>query len=540
MGAPQPSDSPKTVSKSSSDSKPGGMQSATGASFKDGSRKSTYGQILKSSALIGGSSAANVAVGIVRAKVMALLVGTAGVGLMGIYNSIVDLSFPFAGLGLNTSGVRQIAESRASGDETRLARTVWVLRRVSLMLGLLGGLLLLVASGRVSLLTFEDTSHQAAIGLLALAVMFRVVSGSQVALVQGMRQVANLARIGVLGPLLGTCLALPIIYFLREKGIALSVLAVAAMMVLVSWWYGRKVRVKPCTLGVGEARGEVAGLLKLGVALMASALMGMGVAFAIRTFVLRTLGLDAAGLYQSAWALGGLYVGFILQAMGADFLPRLTGVATDNAECNRLVNEQALVSLLIAGPGVLATITFAPLVLAVFYTAEFHPAAGILRWFCLGMALRVFTWPMGFIVFAKGRQEVFFLSELAYTAVHVGLAWWFIRLHGLAGAGMAFFGSYIFHALMMYPVARWLSGFRWSRANGTTGLLFGGLIAAVFCGFAFLPSWVATVLGVGAAAASAVYSLRTLSGLVDTLKLPGPVRKLLVLVGVKASGDGPG
>ena len=48
--------------------------------------KATYGQILKSSALIGGSSVLNIAIGIVRTKVMAILLGPAGVGLFGLYS----------------------------------------------------------------------------------------------------------------------------------------------------------------------------------------------------------------------------------------------------------------------------------------------------------------------------------------------------------------------------------------------------------------------------------------------------------------------
>ena len=98
--------------------------------------------------------------------------------------------------------------------------------------------------------------------------------------------------------------------------------------------------------------------------------------------------------------------------MGADFYPRLTAVASDNAECNRLVNEQAEIGLLLAGPGVLATLTFAPLVIALFYSAKFGPAVEILRWICLGMTLRVASWPMGFILLAKGARKTFFWSEL--------------------------------------------------------------------------------------------------------------------------------
>src|SRR5205814_10384 len=90
---------------------------------------------------------------------------------------------------------------------------------------------------------------------------------------------------------------------------------------------------------------------------------------------------EAAGLYQSAWTIGGLYTGFILQAMLTDFYPRLSAVATDDRECNRLVNEQAEISLLLAGPGVIATMTFAPLVVALFYSTRL--SAGNACWsFC--------------------------------------------------------------------------------------------------------------------------------------------------------------
>ncbi len=104
---------------------------------------------------------------------------------------------------------------------------------------------------------------------------------------------------------------------------------------------------------------------------MSSGLLMMGAAYVIRIVVRRDAGLEAAGFYQAAWMLGGLYVGFILQAMGTDFYPRLVRVCSDHAQSTRVVNEQAHVSILLAAPGVLATLTFAPLVLTAFYSAEF-------------------------------------------------------------------------------------------------------------------------------------------------------------------------
>ncbi len=247
-------------------------------------------------------------------------------------------------------------------------------------------------------------------------------------------------------------------------------------------------------------RHETAALLKLGTAFMASALLTMGAAYAIRIIVLRAAGIEAAGLYQSAWAIGGLYVGLILQAMGADFYPRLTAVHHDNDECSRLVNEQAQISLLLAGPGVIATLTLAPLVMAVFYSSRFDGAVVLLRWICLGMTLRVVAWPMGFVILAKGARQIFFLTEVAATIVHVGLAWVLVHRIGVNGAGMAFFGLYVWHTALIYVIVRRLSGFRWSRENRRLAIVFLPLTAAAFIGVYTLPPVPATVLGIVAAA----------------------------------------
>src|SRR2546426_6023362 len=130
----------------------------------------TYGQILKSSALMGGSTVANIAVSVVRAKAMALLLGPSGVGLLGLYSSILNLTHSVAGMGINQSGVRQIAEAAGSGETQRVARTAAALRRTSMFLGVLGAVLLVVFCRAISVWTFGSSEFAAPVALLALAV----------------------------------------------------------------------------------------------------------------------------------------------------------------------------------------------------------------------------------------------------------------------------------------------------------------------------------------------------------------------------------
>lgn len=515
------------------------LASAAGATAASGSRSGSvaggaqsYRDILKSSAMIGGSAAVNVCIGIVRTKAMAVLLGPAGYGMMGAFILITELARSVAQLGMNASGVRQIADAVASGDNDRIARTVTVLRRASLACALLGAALLTAFSEPISKLTFGHTRHANAVAWLSLAVFCSVVAGSQGAMLQGMRRIGDMAKLAVLGGLLGTVIGIPMVYVLGDDGLVPTLIVVAACSVATSWWYCRKVEIVRPALSVSDIASESAALLKLGLAFMASGLLMTGAAYVVRIIVLRKAGLDAAGIYYAAWTLGGLYIGFVLQAMGTDFYPRLVGVAQDDAECNRLVNEQAQVSLLLAVPGVLATLTLAPLAISLLYSAEFAPAADVLRWICLGMALRVLTWPIGYIVVAKNKQVLFFIIEFSWTVVNVGLTWWCVEAFGVIGAGIAFFGSYVFHGMLVYPIVRRLSGFRWSAVNVKTASACFAVVAAVFVGLHALSPMMATALGVLATILSGYMSARILVKLASPQRLPRSMKRLLQLGGV--------
>ena len=501
-----------------------------------GGSRHTYWQILKSSVLIGGSSAFNVAIGLVRSKIIALLLGPAGFGLMGLYTSVANLGQSIAGMGINASGVRQIAAAVGTGETERIARTAAVLRRTSVALGLLGALLLIVLSRPVAVLTFGNAERVLSVALLSLAVLFRTVSDGQGALIQGLRRISDMARIGVLGGLVGTVGAVALVYLLGERGVVPALVAMTGGTLVYSWWYSRKVRHERTPLTASQVFREAAALLQLGFTFMASGMLMMGAAYAVRIFIVRHAGFEAAGLYQAAWTIGGLYVGFILQAMGADFYPRLTAAVDNHEECNRIVNEQAQVSLLLAGPGVIATLVLAPLVLPVFYSPAFREAAEILRWICAGATLQVITWPLGFIVIAKGKQAVFFWMEFAFAAVNLGLSYVLVRTIGVNGAGLAFFGSYLFHAAIVFPIGRWLTGFRWAAANARMATLYIALIAVVFASSYVLPVWPATAVGLVALLLTTVYSSRAIVRLVPADRLPGPFRRLLVAVRIAPPG----
>jgi PST family polysaccharide transporter len=294
--------------------------------------------------------------------------------------------------------------------------------------------------------------------------------------------------------------------------VALLVATSAAIMVS-SWWFARRIRTASAYLSWRETFGEARPLLRVGLASMSSAVMVASSGYLVRVLVARDLGLSGAGIFQSATALSSVYCGFVLTAMGADFLPRISAVADDDATCNRLVNEQAEVGLLLALPGICATLAFSPLIIRLLYSPEFGVATDVLRWQVLGVFLRVASWPMGYLLIAKGKAKQYFWTELSYNLLYAGLIWVCVRRWGLTGTGIAFFGLYVYYIALMTVVTRRLSGFSWSRANRKLASISIPAVVAVFvCPIVFPSPWQFVAAGAVTLVAG-LQSLRTLLSL---------------------------
>jgi len=488
---------------------------------------SSYQQIIKSSALIGSVSVINIAVSVIRTKVLAVLLGPSGFGLMSLYNSVLDLAYSVASMGVSSSGVRQIAEANAADEQHRVARTVTVVRRVALALAVIGAVLLGFAAYPISSLTFGRPGFAGGIALLSLGVFFRVTTDSNMALLQGLRRIRELAAVGLVGSASGAVLSIVLVYYFQERGVVPAIIGTTACTLVAAIWFSRRVALPSVRIGRNEFAKESAQLLRLGLAFMGSGFAVTAAAYAVRMIIAKGPGLEAAGLYQAAWTLGGLYAGVILQAMGADFYPRLVAVSASDTDCNRIVNEQVHASLLLGGPGILATVTFAPLIIATFYSAQFLGADEVLRWICVGIAMRLLTWPMGYIVVARNRQALFLSIDVAWAIVNVTLAFAFVRIWGVRGAGMAFLGAYVFHLILIYPIVRRMTGFRLSQASRRTGALLVVATGLIATGAWTLKPVPALVLGLSVTVVGGIYSVIILSQLAFQHRLPPRVLRIL-------------
>jgi PST family polysaccharide transporter len=474
------------------------------------SSKSSYDQILRSSSLIGGAQGINLLLGMVRVKFAAVLIGPPGVGLVANFAAIQGLVGNVAGLGIQSSAVRDVAEAVGRGDEETIGRTILTLRRISRLTGLIGMLAMIALAGLLSRWTFGSEDHALEVAALGLVILLGNISGGQTALIQGMRRIGDLARLTIVGSLAGTLITVGCYWWLGMQGIVPAMVLMAFVQLAASWHFARRVPVPAVHLSWWESLRLGGSMLRLGLVFMWSALIGSLVIYLTRALITQQLGLEAVGIFSAAFALSGLFVGFVLGAMGADYYPRLTAVASDRETFNKLVNEQTEVGLLLAVPGLLATLSLATWVVHVFYTPAFLQATDLLQWFVLGCLGQVISWPLGFVMLALGRGRWFFVTQTATHAVHLALIGLGMMTLGIEGVAIAFFVQFVGYTAAVYAVARHLTGFAWSQGSRRLLLRLLPIVAVAFVAEQLLPLWSATVFGVIVTSVTTVVCLRGL------------------------------
>ena len=439
---------------------------------------SSYRQILRSSSIIGGASVINIVIGLLRTKVAAVVLGPAGIGLIGLLSNLMATAATVAAVGSSVVGTRQIAAANATNDEVTLATSRRALFWGTLALAVLGSSLFWLMRDELATQVLDDASLSGAVGWLALGVGLSVAAGSQSALLNGMRRIGDLARTSVLSALLATLVGVPVLLHWREQGLLAYLLLTPISTFLVGYWYtSRLPGVGRARLVWSDLRREWSSLARLGMPVMLAGLVALAGQLLVRTTVQHQLGLDALGHFEAAWVISMTYAGFVLRAMGTDFYPRLTALIHDPAAANRLVNEQSEAALMLAGPVLLAMLGLAPWVVQLLYSNEFAETAGVLRWQIMGDIFKVACFPLGYIILAAGEGRTFLFSDTVSMGVFVLAAWIGLPILGLPATGIAFLLMYMVNLPIVFWLAHRRSGFRWEAI--VWKLLLGLLVSAM-------------------------------------------------------------
>jgi len=187
--------------------------------IKKQEKTQSYRSIFKATSLFGGVQVFNIIITIVRAKVVAILLGANGMGLNGLFVSTTTLIQSITGLGLNQSAIKNIAQANASNDQEKLAKVVSVFRKLIWITAVLSLLVAILLGNQLSLWVFGSQEHTWSFRILGITFVFGAMTAATFTVLQGLRKIKYLAAANVLGSVFALLVSIPLYYFYGMQGV---------------------------------------------------------------------------------------------------------------------------------------------------------------------------------------------------------------------------------------------------------------------------------------------------------------------------------
>lgn len=413
----------------------------------------SYRNIFKATTLFGGVQVYQILISIIRSKIIAVLLGTAGVGLQGLYQSTLALVQSFSSLGLSQSAVRDVSEANGSGDIDRIGKTISAFRKLVWFTGLLGTILVIVLSPVLSNVTFGNYDYTIPFIVLSFTLLIDQLSSGQKVVLQGLRRIKDLARASAIGATLGLIVSIPIYYVLGIRGIVPTIIVNSITGFIIFWFFSRKISFPKKELTAKQTWTEGKWMVRMGIAMSVSGIFATVISYVIKLFIMRRGGENAVGLYQAGFAIINTYVGMVFTAIGTDFYPRLAAVNQDNAECRKIVSQQGEIATHILAPLLCFCVLLMPVILRILYSNQFLDAGPFVLWCCPGMMFKLASWLIAYQFVAKAEARLFIITEIVGGAIYLTLSLIGYKYGGLMGLGIAFSVNYLIYLVVVYVIA---------------------------------------------------------------------------------------
>jgi enterobacterial common antigen flippase len=395
---------------------------------------------------LGLSTAARMAANFVVLKMIALHLGTDGMGYLGQFMSVVALTTAFAGGGIAMGVTKYVAQQESRDQSTiphlRAAIAIWLATSAVFFV-------LVAANARwLSQLLFETSEYWPVfwgVAALQLAIgAYNLLS----AVLNGKHDVTGLAAVSTLSALTGAAIT--------------SLLVLTAGLAGAMWG----LIVAPCT-GLlfagfiiwkkGYLRGDWQGqrphaqhykdLLAFASMLLVTVCTMPLAQIVLRQWQGEVLGWDQVGIWQGLVKLSDAWLQFAAVVLANYYFPRLSQFR-DHASLHAEVKTTFVSCAAVVVPAAICIWLFREPIIQVLFSPSFLRMQDVIGPQLVGDVFRTLAYVAGYVALAKANTKLYILAELYQAGMLLLLSYFLIPQLGTRGVPYAYCATYMLYCLI--------------------------------------------------------------------------------------------
>ncbi|CRM18151.1 O-antigen translocase [Pseudomonas sp. 35 E 8] len=391
-------------------------------------------------------------------KILAVYVGPAGYAALGQFQNLVQMITTFAGGSMNTGVTKYTAEY--AGDSDRQHRIWATAGIVSLIGGCIAALLIALFARHLARNFLSAETHYTVFYWLSCGLIFFVLNSLLLAILNGKKEVVAYVTANIIGSLLSFVIVVVLsVYFgLYGALVSLSVyqsiacVATAYICSRKSWFSFRLL------VGVIDQQALFK-LLKFSLMVGVSAACVPLSSMLVRDYLIGAYGIDFAGYWEALTRLSGAYLMLVTTTLSLYFLPRyseIKSVAKLRVEVIKALCMIVPVALL----GSISVYLLREWLIKLLFSSDFLPIESMVAWQVVGDTLKITSWVLGFLLWARALVIPFIVTEVIFSFGFFFATKFFSAYYGSDGVVIAYAVNYF-----LYLIALALFFFLWFRKH---------------------------------------------------------------------------
>lgn len=413
-------------------------------------------KIIKSTSYLVSSKVVQFLIGVVKAKIGAIYLGTTGIGIYNQVSYLTSMVSQLTLLSMNDGLVKQIAQNKDKPDFKEILKGLIKSYSILIIFSvLLAFSICLIFAKPLTIFFLGDYKYLTFYLFGVASVPILITNSLSFALLKSYRATKEISRSNIFSALISICFFVPLVYLFKITGAIVSVAINFAIVLYINNYQARKLIINKLGIKFKElfsAKTEKKyskELLYFAMFGATSGLIYIGAESVCRSMVVNSLGIDKLGLYSPIIAWSSLLTGFILPAVQVYLYPRYSECKSDK-EISGILNDYLYLITFILIPFVFLAIPYRNILISLFYSKEFSDAGKYLPWHFIGMMFFMWWNVMALVLTPIGKIKVHGIFIVIMSLINIAIVYFLVPRFGLYGWMLKFIVSPLLFSIIYF------------------------------------------------------------------------------------------
>jgi PST family polysaccharide transporter len=415
-------------------------------------RQVTRTDIVKVFSFTAMSTLVKMLTGLISVKIVASIIGPAGVALVGQLNNFTSIAMAVSCGGINNGITKYISEFKE--DKGAIRGYVSTALRITVICSLCVGLFLIIFHRFLSEYVMLSSEYGYVFVIFGFTVLFYALNMMLTSIINGFKEFKRYVRINIVNGIVGLIFTLVLVLTSGLKGALISAVTYQSVMLLVTIWMIRKVPWFTWGIFKEKLNGAISKkYFRYTLMTLTTAATVPVSQMLLRGYVISEISSVDAGCWEGMNRISNMYLLIITSSFSVYYLPRLSEL-TDPKELRYEIfrSYKILIPMLIGGFALVYLLR--SFIIRLLFTSDFLPMENLFIWQLFGDFFKICSWLLSYLMVAKSMHKSFVFTEIAFSLTFIGLGFLFMSRNGVVGITQGYFVNYILYMLCMIFIFR--------------------------------------------------------------------------------------